>query len=454
MSSAALRPQLKAVFPDAPDFDQYTGVARPGGLGSNEFIHTWVGMIRDMDADNILGAIEATSAEPLPPIGKVLLSAVIKGLKRPEGRDLTIFRQALQDHQSNQTLAEMLKSLEFHDATEAVALYRYKEQIEEAQVNTYTRAGWVDAGVAEGALQKYLTFDTPQRLVIAPTAHSGQEFVDLFGADPTQSPREPGWTDSDMFDYFARHLKGAEAFTEERRIIYYTYGSGTWQETNVWPPEGIQEEILYFGENGVLTTRMPETTDGADDYTVDFSASTGEQNRWMGQMGRTVVYDDRRQEDAKLLHYTTPPMTSDLEITGSPTVVMHVASTHTDGAFHLYLEDIGPDGRVTYLTEGLLRAIHRKTIDPGSAPFVPLGVYHTFREADAMPLVPGEVTEIPITLNPISVVIKEGHALRVAIAGHDAAMKDRYPESGTPALTFQRNSEYPSHMWIPVMKNK
>jgi predicted acyl esterase len=105
---------------------------------------------------------------------------------------------------------------------------------------------------------------------------------------------------------------------------------------------------------------------------------------------------------------------------------------------------------VTYLTEGLLRAIHRKVRDASDAPFVPLGIYHSFLEADAVPLVPGEVTEIGITLLPFSSVFRKGHSIRVAIAGHDMSMKDRCPKEGVPELSFERSARYPSHVVLPV----
>lgn len=461
MSCAALRPQLKAVYPSKPDFDPYTGVIQPGGLGSEEFIRTWAGMIRAMDADDIIGAYEVASGESYPAWKRFIYRSMIKGLKRPQGGDKAIFRQAMEDHLSNPDVEQFIQSMEYRDtpssapgalSVEQVALYRYKERIEKAQVNTYTRVGWIDAGAAEGALEKFLTFQTPQILVLGPTGHRQGEFVDLFGANSGEAPYEPGWTKNDMFDYFARHLKGSQEFKEPRRILYYTYGSGKWRETPVWPPEGIREQDWYFWDGRSLAPEKPDAAEGADMYAVDFTAGSGASNRWMGQMGLPVQYGDRREEDKKLLTYTSAPLGSDLEITGSPTVFLYAASTHTDGAFHVYLEDVGPDGRVTYLTEGLLRAIHRRMKDPRTAPYVPLGVYHTFRKTDAVQLVPGEVTEIPITLCPISVQVKKGHALRVAIAGHDQAMITRIPETGIPQLTFERNSTFPSRIRIPTKR--
>jgi hypothetical protein len=164
------------------------------------------------------------------------------------------------------------------------------------------------------------------------------------------------------------------------------------------------------------------------------------------------MYKDRQLEDEKLLYYTSAPLDADIEITGSPSVTLQVASTHTDGAFYLYLEDVAPDGRVTYLTEGLLRAIHRKLRNPSTAPYVPLGVYHSLRKTDVQPLVPGEVAEISITLCPISVHIFTGHRIRLAIAGHDAAMKTRYPVDGIPELRFYRNSVNASYLQLPVVE--
>jgi len=89
-----------------------------------------------------------------------------------------------------------------------------------------------------------------------------------------------------------------------------------------------------------------------------------------------------------------------------------------------------------------------------TAPYIPLGVYHTFKKADAMPLVTGEVAEVLITLFPISTVFKKGHSMRIAIAGHDDALKDRYPKEGVPVLTVERNSTFPSQVVLPVMRRK
>jgi len=460
MSCASLRPQLKAVYARAPDFDPFTGVIKPGGVGSSEFLACWGGYVKGMDADDYVGAVDAAMGQKLSFVDRVLYRSMVKGLKRPRGKDLAIFQQALKDHLSNPDVGKLYNSLEYRDtpfsaadsmSLENVALYNYKDRMEKAQVNTYTRAGWMDAGVAEGSLQKFLTIRSPQKLVLLPTGHNQGEFVNPYGPNTKDVPLEPGSSKQDMLDYFSKHLKDGPETREKRTILYYTYGSGSWRETDIWPPRGIQDETWYFGENNSLSPNKPTLEEGADTYTVDFTTSAGESNRWLAQLKGSVNYGDRRKEDEKLLCYTSAPLQSDVEVTGSPTVTLHVASTHSDGAFHVYFEEVAPEGRVSYLSEGILRAVHRKTRDSRTAPYVPLGVYRTYWETDARPLVPGEVAEIPITLQPISVVIPKGHRIRVAIAGHDAALKSRFPTSGTPQLSFRRNAVHPAGLRLPVM---
>lgn len=459
MICATMRPELKAVHPKAPDFDVYASNTKPGGLGSQEFVRIWGGMVRAMDNDDICEVMSVKNQKKLSIWEKYSIKSYMKGLKRPKGEDIKIFKQALKDHTSNIYIEKLLLSMEYKDSTvpeisqyslDDINLYNYKDKIEKANVNTYTKVGWMDAAVAEGALQKYLTFNTPQILVIYPAGHLSSEYVDPFGRTISITREEKKKALDTFYDYFDKHLKN-DGGKEQRKIRYYTYGENKWRETSIWPPQYLKNQKWYFASEGELANEFPLEETGSDKYKVDFTATTGFSNRWLAQMGQSVQYEDRKDEDKKLLTYTSIPFEQDTEVTGSPTVTMYVVSTHIDGAFHVYLEDVAPDGRVSYLTEGLLRAIHRKKCDPATASFIPLGVYHSYKEADSMPLVPGEITEIAITMYPISTVFRKGHSMRIAIAGHDHSMNNKYPKEGTPILTFERNSVFPSNIEIQAI---
>jgi putative CocE/NonD family hydrolase len=227
-------------------------------------------------------------------------------------------------------------------------------------------------------------------------------------------------------------------------------GSGEWHTATTWPPAGFENTTLYFAPGGALSLAQPGPG-GSDQYTVDFTATTGRTTRWHTQMrGGDVIYDDRAQEDAKLLTYTSEPMARDVEITGHPLVTLYVRSTATDGAFFVYLEDVAPDGRITYITEGQLRAISRKVAE-GEPDYHRYGPYRTFERADAEELVPGEVAELGFDLWATSVLIRSGHRVRVAIAGADDGLFARYPRDGSvPVITVERNAGFPSRIVLPM----
>ena len=80
------------------------------------------------------------------------------------------------------------------------------------------------------------------------------------------------------------------------------------------------------------------------------------------------------------------------------------------------------------------------------------GPYHSLKEKDAAaPNVPGEVAEISFDLFPISVLLKKGQRIRLAIAGADKDVFAPIAGCGTPEITVERNSIYSSHIDLPVV---
>lgn len=152
-----------------------------------------------------------------------------------------------------------------------------------------------------------------------------------------------------------------------------------------------------------------------------------------------------------LLTYTSPPLTEALEITGTPVVRLEISSTHEDGVIIAYLESVSPDGKVTMLTEGELRLIHRKISDDVPH-YPPFGPYHSFLRKDASPMIAGKMETVSFGLLPTSVLIPAGHSLRIALAGHDKDTFLRIPKTGDPVLTVGRNSGHASFIELPVVR--
>ena len=165
-----------------------------------------------------------------------------------------------------------------------------------------------------------------------------------------------------------------------------------------------------------------------------------------------LEYRDRAEADRKLLVYTGEALAHDVEITGQPVVTLRVTSTHADGNFFVYLEDVAPDGRVTYLTEGELRALHRK-LSQAPPPYKTTYPYRTFSRADAQLLTPGQVATLTFQLMATSVLVRAGHRIRVAIAGADKDNFLRIPAMalGDVTVTVAHGGTGGSFIELPVV---
>jgi predicted acyl esterase len=119
-----------------------------------------------------------------------------------------------------------------------------------------------------------------------------------------------------------------------------------------------------------------------------------------------------------------------MELAGIPVLALEVAAASGDPAFFVYLEDVAPGGKVTFLTEAQFRAIHRKVADAASLPYDQGPAPHSFARADAMETSPGERMRVEFALGSVAARIAAGHRIRIAIGGADTHMFMTYANGG------------------------
>jgi putative CocE/NonD family hydrolase len=444
-------PAVKAIMPMFSHPDAYLDMAFPGGIFHEHFVRVWGELDELLDRNEV------------PPAFGFMGRLVLKGVKPVDAdRDGQLLGAAVREHEANGNAFELVQALECRDdrpegekfSIDDVTIHAVKEKVAGSSAVTCGWASWLDAGTADAALRRFLTFDNAQVAVIGAWEHGGR-----FNASPFRSPDAPAsptlpgqWRE--MLRFFDAHLnEGERNLPSEKVLFYYTMGEEAWKRTHTWPPEGTTIQRWYLAEDHELLRAEPTAEAGSDRYTVDFEATTGEYNRWWELAvleEKTVIYSDRAEEDRRLLTYTSPPLDEEIEITGYPVVTLWVTSTEMDGAFYVYLEDVDPEGRVTYLTEGQLRALHRR-LSTEVPPYHLQVPYRTFKRADTQPMVPGELTELTFGLQPTSALVRKGHRLRIAIAGHDEGTFVRIPAEGTPVITVARNKDHASFVDLPVV---
>ena len=433
---ATKHPSIKAVIPGWSDFDIYRSPARPYGLLASSFIKKWGLYVKLLDRNRslLLGS---------------KINPVIEDSLKP----------ALREHKENFKVYPMTKKGDFRSSTigaysyEECSVVHWKEEIEASKVPMLVLASWMDAGTAEGTIQRLEHFSNPQKILLMSTAHGGWCNASPFVVGDSLLPPMPLRADQNQLqlDFFDHYVKGIDKGVEDWPLItYFNMAEETYKTSDVWPIAGTSEMSFYFQSNYRLSTSKPIDSIGQDSYKVDFGVFTSKHNRWTTQMeGPVKNLNDRSEMDERMLVFTSKPMQDDLQITGTPIVQLLMSSTHEDGAVLVYMEDVDEKGKSTYITEGGLRLIHRKELEDSLAQFN----LHSFNEEDAQAMITGHIEEIKLKMWPTSVLIKKGHSIRIAIAGADKSTFDRLPKHGIPELTIQRNSTQISCITLPVVAN-
>ena len=439
--AAVNHPAVKAVIPGWSDFDAYPSPIRPYGLLARGFIETWGDLVGEMDDNNaeVMGA----------------------GVRRvDEDQDGSLLAAAVAEHAANPDVFQAVLATEYRDDVVGgsqtwaeIGPIHWRAEIEASSVPMLVLVSWMDAGTADGTLLRFRHFSNPQKVLVLASTHGGGYSASPYSVGAAPLPPQPSVDEQMELRrlFFDHHLKGADNGVDDWPAMrFFNLGEEAYHDTEVWPPPGTTTATFHMDSGGRLTRDSEAVTDGSDEYAVDPEVTTGPDNRWMAQMGAPILnLDDRADMDARMLTYTTDPLESDLQIAGYPVITLNIASDREDGALFVYLEDVDPEGRSRYVTEGGLRLIHRKAVPnpyfEGEEP------YHSFARADAEPMPPGEAMTVSFRLWPISALVRAGHRIRIAIAGADAGMFDPVPADGQATLTVYRGGVDGSRIELPVV---
>jgi hypothetical protein len=456
-------PALVAAVPRFTDYDWYTSIVIPGGLKNSYITERWGEAVRKMDLNDVSlfgdhqGAVTADNPK-------------IIGVKPVDAdTDRSLLTQATRIHAGNRSLADTLGKLTYRDeypsamsladdSGKAVSIHSFQQAFEASAVPMYHWGSWFDAGTAAGVLARFTRFDAPYRYVIGAWSHGA-----LFDANPYKE-KDAALDPSvdEQFDGIFEFVDSAWQGNRQapaKKLVYYTVGENAWKTTSVWPPAGHTLRRMWFNSGSVLTTEPPVSESEADEYQVNFDAGSGTSSRWSTQLGGgDVWYEDRANADRLLLTYTSEPLTVDTELTGTAIVALEYSSSHDDGAIIVYLEDVDENGYVRMLTEGEIRPLHRAWNEPNDVVF---GPQRSFESQDGQEWPAGEVSHIELALLPMSALIRKGHSIRVAIAGHDKDTFVRIPDSSdapgdpasNPIIGIHRSKDQASYIDLPVIQH-
>jgi putative CocE/NonD family hydrolase len=342
--------------------------------------------------------------------------------------------------------------------------------------------GWYDSWARQVAMN-YEALSaakkSPQRLIIGPWTHGGQgsnvagevEFGENAAIDLLAF----------RLRWYDRWLRGVKnGVDDEPPVLLYVMGTGDdrrsgggrlkhagfWRTERTWPITRARQERLYLQPDGALAAAPPSQAESATTYTFDplHPVPTVGGNISSNQGLMTAGgFDQRPRDDTHaavnrlplserrdVVVFRTPPLPTDLEVTGTVQVQLWVSSTAPDTDFTAKLIDEVPPnpdyplGFDLNLGDSIFRARYREGLDHQSAP-----------------LKPGKVVPLTITLYPTSNVFKRGHRIRLDVSSSNYPRFDVNPNTGDPLGTHRRmvtaenaihhDSAHPSHLIVPVI---
>jgi putative CocE/NonD family hydrolase len=445
-------PAVKAVAPRFALFDIYADIGMPGGIALDFFIKNWaqfndaldrnrfddvlrliLGFSRDgrkqlarSDHGGVADRIFASALRLRGPAAR-LIGASVRGVAPVDADDGTRVSAHMQERGRNLNVAQATETLEFRDDTnlspndpeltiDAFSPHSHIHQLRASGAATYHYSGWFDGAYQLSAIKRFHAYGNEKdQMILGPWEHSGRQNI-----SPWETSRTPLFDhDAELLEFFDRHLiDGGEPAEENTRVRYYVMGAEVWKSAPTWPPPGVTHQDWFIGKSEGLTIDKQERRDGDVRILVTGRHGTGRASRWRSLLPMLSLTHYEGRSGPDIASFTSSQLAGDLEVVGHPIVDVKMSSTTNDPRLFVYLEDIAPDGSVHYVTEGLLRARHRrqKRDKPASHRDIP---FRSFERADAQEVEPGERFKMTIDLLPTAYCFRAGHSIRIVLAGQD-----------------------------------
>jgi putative CocE/NonD family hydrolase len=279
-------------------------------------------------------------------------------------------------------------------------------------------------------------------LVIGPWRHSGANYDGtVLGDLKFEGDTALQWRRDILKPFFDHYLKDAAAALTPKAMIY-NVGANRWDRFEDWPlscETACKTPLtpLFLGANGGLSFNKPAA--GSDSYISDPAKPIpyiprpirfSDTPRWQSWL----TTDQRPYENRPdVLTYVTDALTSEVRISGIPTVDLFAATTGTDSDWVVKLIDVYPDmhaarpdmsGYELPIAMDIFRGRYRESFEHPSA--IPANKAQQYR----------------FTLPPTNHVFLPGHRIMVQIQSSWFPLYDRNPQTYVDNIFLAKPQDY------------
>jgi putative CocE/NonD family hydrolase len=461
LAAIAAPPSLKAIVPAFTASDYYEGWTYQGGAFQWGFMLNWV--LPFLTTADLLRKSWREDVPDFAERREAMLDAIDNGNEVAYTLPLKDFPV---DNELSPYFAEWLSHPTRDEFWTSCSIEEHHNNV---RVPALSIAGWYDIFLDgsirnfNGVREKGATEEARkgQRLLLGPWTHttpplqqSGSvDFGNRAGQGAVPLSMDVDGEHLRFFDYW---LKGIDdGYSEEAPIRVFVMGEDVWRDEWEWPLARAVNTEYYLHSGGRANSISGDgslSTEPPGDERADvFLYDPNQPVPTIG--GQLCCYPsnlppgafDQRPVEARsdVLMYVTPPLETDVEVTGPITLTLWAATSAPDTDFTGKLVDIYPDGYSRNLTDGIIRARYKDGTDK------------------ARPITPGEPTEYTINLWPTSNLFKAGHRIGLEVSSSNFPRFDRNLNTGhelgedaemQPAVqTIFHDAEHPSRLTLPIV---
>ncbi|ODT80158.1 MAG: esterase [Pelagibacterium sp. SCN 64-44] len=329
------------------------------------------------------------------------------------------------------------------DAERAAAAHSDREHLDAlatSQVPFLVSAGWNDLFL-EGALELFQTVrgrwnrpeDVPDRLILGPWSHGNP--TDWQGDGWLGYAASTASLPNEQLAFFDAARAGR--IPDTPMVRYFRSGSNTWHSAPDWPLPGTTRRELLLADDALAASLPtawersyisdslnPVPTVGGANFVPGLL-----QGRNSGPKVQTAI-----ESRADVLVFTSPPLESDMDVTGLVELVFWASSTAPTCDWTARLCEVDQRDISIGLVDGIVRQASC-TVEPG---------------------------EISLRLGHISHLFRRGNSIRLQLASSNFPRFDRNPQSRIPSTrataqdfrpatqTVVGGGDRPSRLILPV----
>lgn len=310
-------------------------------------------------------------------------------------------------------------------------------------------AGWYDIMLGPvldnfaGARREGSGAVAESRLIIGAWSH-----VNLSGVFPerdfgSSAGRDAFGLDQRHLAWFDHWLRGLpNGVDDEPAVTYFLMGADEWRTATDWPPPAARPTDFHLHSDGHANSRNGDgrltlaaaAAEPADSFVSDPLhhpvPTVGGQTLLSGPLGHGPRDQARVEDRDDVLVYTSEPLAEPVDVAGPVRLVVHIGCDAPDTDLAGKLVDVHPDGRAIILTDGILRARYRDSLE---APQL---------------LQPGEVYELDLDLWATANRFLPGHRIRLEIAGTNFPQYGRNSHTGGDISNEPASSHRPATIHI------